>query len=75
MGATDKTLYLPEEVMIIEREVMAIERESSPPPYPTPTPQPDGPSEDPPYLMVPERACEMLFVDACLFTLSPTPIS
>ena len=71
MGATDKNLYLPEEVMVIEREVMAIERESSPPPYPTPTPQQDEPSEDFSYLMVSERACEMWFVGACLFTHSP----
>jgi hypothetical protein len=57
--------------MIIEREVMVIERESSPPPYSMPTPQPDEPSEDSSYFVVPERTREILFVDDCLFTFSP----
>jgi hypothetical protein len=56
--------------MIIEREVMVIGRESSPPPYSMPTPQPDEPSEDSSYFVVPERTREM-FVDDCLFTFSP----
>jgi hypothetical protein len=49
-------------------EVMVIE---SPPPYPTPTTPSDEPSEDAPYIVVPERMCEMLLCEGMfIYSLS-----